>query len=158
MKYCTFLLLAGMLFFGLHSSAQTKPVTRFKPPKLYTQLGTYRDSVTITVAEAEQLVAGTLKIFDDKKGIYTVSSYQLAYRKIGVTEEEPTEDDKPGKVTPTYTLTSALFKTTPLPAMWVQQLKEQVKPGDELWFFAVIAKDAQGRVMYAPDLKFRIVK
>ena len=151
MKYIKLLLVIVMANIGLQAAAQTKPFVKTKPPKLYTQLGAYRDSVTITVAEAEQMVAMQLKIFDDKKTAYTVSSYQLAYRKIGVTEDEQT-----GKVTPTYTLTSSLFKTTPLPASWMQQLKEQVKPGDELWFFDVIAKDAQGRVMYAPDLKFRI--
>lgn len=151
MKYCKLFLLAIVSLFSLQATAQTKPVTKFKPPKLYTQLGSYRDSVTVSVAEAEQLVGGTLKIFDDKKSVYTISSYQLAYRKIGVTEDEQT-----GKITPTYTLTASLFKSTPLPQNWVQQLKEQVKPGDELWFFDVIAKDAQGRVMYAPDVKFKI--
>ncbi|RYD76475.1 MAG: hypothetical protein EOP53_14625 [Sphingobacteriales bacterium] len=145
------MLVAVVACIALQANAQSKPAAKFKPPKLYTQLGSYRDSVTITVAEAEQLVGTTLKIFDDKKGVYSISSYQLAYRKIGVTE-----DEKTGKVTPTYTLTASLFKTTPLPQNWIQQLREQVKPGDELWFFDVIAKDAQGRVMYAPDLKFRI--
>ena len=153
MKYLSQFLIVCLIAFSVSASAQTRPVTKFKPPKLVTQIGSYRDSVAITVAEAEQLVGASLKIFDDKKGAYSVSSYQFVYRKIGVTEDEPM-----GKVTPTFTLTASLFKTTPLPATWVQQLKEQVKPGDELWFVGVIAKDAQGRVMYAPDVKFKVVK
>jgi hypothetical protein len=40
-----------------------------------------------------------------------------------------------------------------MPAIWVTQIKEQVNKGEELYFFDVIAKDAQGRVMYAPNLK-----
>ncbi len=153
MKYCKLLLVPIVALFSMQAGAQTKPATKFKPPKLYTQLGSYRDSVSVSVAEAEQLVGGTLKIFDDKRTVYSISSYQLAYRKIGVTEDEQT-----GKVTPTYTLVANLFKSTPLPPIWIQQLREQLKPGDELWFFDVVAKDAQGRVMYSSNLKFKVIQ
>ncbi|HRF24887.1 MAG TPA: hypothetical protein PLR98_12010, partial [Chitinophagaceae bacterium] len=105
MKYCKLLLVAIVVLFSMQAGAQTKPAAKFKPPKLYTQLGSYRDSVSVSVAEVEQLVGGTLKIFDDKRTVYSISSYQLAYRKIGVTEDEQT-----GKVTPTYTLVANLFK------------------------------------------------
>ena len=136
---------------SLHSTAQTKPVVKFRPPALTSSLGGFKDSATITVADAERIIGEKISISDSKKGIYTVSSYQFGYRKIGVTEDEQTN-----KVTPTKTLVASLFKVSPLPATWVQQIREQVKPGDELLFFDVIAKDAQGRVMYAPDIKLSV--
>ena len=137
---------------GTQLMAQTKPATApYKVPKLYTQLGEFRDSVSITMAEAEKSVGQELKIFDDKKGVYTVSSYQFLYKKKGVTENEET-----GKVSPTTTIVSQRFKTTPLPQVWIDNVRQEVKSGEELYFFDVIAKDAQGRVMYAPDFKIKV--
>ena len=138
---------------GTQLMAQTKPATApYKVPKLYTQLGEFRDSVSITMAEAEKSAGQELKIFDDKKGVYTVSSYQFLYKKKGVTENEET-----GKVSPTTTIVSQRFKTTPLPQVWIDNVRQEVKSGEELYFFDVIAKDAQGRVMYAPDFKIKVL-
>src|SRR5205085_10333075 len=120
----------------------------FKAPKLFTILSTYKDSALVTVEEAEQIIAMPLRIVDDKKNVYRLSSYQFLYRKKGVTEDEQT-----GKVTPTTSISSALFKSSPLSDLWINLIREELKAGEELYFFDVIAKDAQGRVMYAPDLK-----
>jgi hypothetical protein len=136
---------------GMQLHAQTKPVAKYKVPTLFTQLGGLRDSVNITVQEAENIIGQPLKIYDDKKGTYTISSYQFLYRKRGVTENEET-----GKVTPITSIVSNRFKVTPLPDTWTNQVKEQVKSGEELFFFDVIAKDAQGRIMYAPNLKIMV--
>ena len=140
-----------LLAAGSQLQAQTKPVAKYKVPKLFTQLGGFRDSVNVSVQEAENIIGQPLRIFDDKKGVYTISSYQFLYRKKGVTENEET-----GKVTPTTSIVSSRFKITPLPDTWTSQVREQVKPGEELFFFDVIAKDAQGRVMYAPNLKLMV--
>lgn len=151
MKHMKIFLVMILLAAGAQLHAQTKPVTKYKVPKLFTQLGGYRDSVNISVQDAENIIGQPLRIFDDKKGVYTISSYQFLYRKKGVTENEET-----GKVTPTTSIVSSRFKTTPLPDTWTSQVREQVKPGEELYFFDVIAKDAQGRVMYAPNLKLLV--
>ena len=140
-----------LLAAGTQVQAQAKPALKYKVPKLFTQLGGFRDSVNISVQEAENIIGQPLKIFDDKKGVYTISSYQFLYRKKGVTENEET-----GKVTPTTNIVSSRFKLTPLPDTWTTQVREQVKPGEEFYFFDVIAKDAQGRVMYAPNLKIMV--
>lgn len=142
----------GMFAASLHVNAQIKPtLKKYKVPPLYTQIGGLRDSVNIPLSEAESIIGQPLKIFDDKKGLYTVSSYQFLYRKRGVTEDEAT-----GKVSPANTIVSSRFKVTPLPETWVSQVREQLKVGEELFFFDVIAKDAQGRVMYAPNLKIMV--
>lgn len=146
--FLSILLLAA----GLQLNAQTKPSpVKYKAPKLYTQLGNYKDSVNITVAEAANIIGQSLKITDDKKVAFTVSSYQFLYRRKGVIQDEET-----GKTTPSSGILSSLFKTSPLPQLWIDQIRDQLKPGEELFFFAVIAKDAQGRVMYAPDLKIMV--
>ncbi len=151
MKHIKLFLVLVILAAGTQLQAQTKPVAKYKVPKLFTQLGGFRDSVNISVEEAENIIGQPLKIFDDKKGVYSISSYQFLYRKRGVTENEET-----GKVTPITSIVSNRFKVTPLPDTWASQVKEQVKPGEELFFFDVIAKDAQGRIMYAPNLKIMV--
>jgi hypothetical protein len=83
--------------------------------------------------------------------LYSISSYQFLYRKRGVTENEET-----GKVTPITSMVSQRFTKTPLPKTWIEVIKQDVKPGEELFFFDVIAKDALGRVMYAPNFKVLI--
>ena len=130
--------------------AEIIPVVKFKAPKLQTMLDTYRDSVGVSPDEAVRIIGLTLKITDDKKNNYNISSYQFLYKKAGITE-----DDK-GDPKPTTTISSDRFKVSPLPDLWVNLIKEQVHVGEEFYFFDVIAKDAQGRVMYAPNLKITI--
>lgn len=127
------------------------PVQKFKPPKLHTLLDSYKDSTSVSAEEASRIIGLPLKIYDDKKVEYSISSYQFMYRKAGVTEDEQT-----GKLSPTTTISSDRFKISPLPQLWVNLIKEQVKKGEEFYFFDVIAKDTQGRVMYAPTLKITI--
>jgi len=150
------ILFSAAVFFLVNTGTAQKTPNRkpgsttqkFKPPKLYTYLGAVKDSVTIPVDVAENIIGLPLKIYDDKKTEYTVSSYQFLYKKRTVTEDEQT-----GKVSPATSMVSDRFTVTPLPPVWVTQIKEQVNKGEELYFFDVIAKDAQGRVMYAPNLK-----
>ena len=132
-------------------AAAGQPAQKFKPPKLTSTLGIHSDSATVFVEEALQLVNLPLKITDDKKNPYSISSYQVLYKRKGVTEDEET-----GKVSPTTTNVAQLFRETPLPALWKKILTEQLKQGDELYFFDVIVKDAQGRYMFAPELRIRI--
>jgi hypothetical protein len=92
-----------------------------------------------------------LTIYDKDKTAYAVSSYQFLYRKKVVTEDEAT-----GKISNASSIYSQQFFKSPLPANWIAKIREEVKPGEELYFFDVIAKDTQGRVMYAPDIKITI--
>ncbi|MEO7306029.1 MAG: hypothetical protein ABIR78_02100 [Ferruginibacter sp.] len=133
--------------------AVTKPaaVQKFKRPKLTCVLGAHADSATVYVEEAVQLVNLPLRITDDKKIPYAVSSYQVMYKRKAVTEDEGT-----GKVSPVMSNVADLFRETPLPALWRKILTEQLKPGEELYFFDIVAKDAQGHLMFAPDLRLKI--
>lgn len=127
----------------------------FKPPKLTTTLGIYKDSATIFVEEGLQLIATPLKITDDKGGKYTISSYQFMYKKIGVAVEE-NEDGPTDKTKPTTSISADLFRATPLTKIWINTIQEQLKKGEEFYFFDVIVKDEQGRLMFAPTLKLKM--
>lgn len=124
---------------------------KFRPPKLTTTLGIRTDTVAVFVEEALQLIRLPLKITDDKKNIYTISSYQFLYKRKTVSE-----DEKTGKAIPASSIVSDLFRSTPLPDLWKNILTEQIKPGEELFFFDIIVKDAAGRYMFSPNLKLMI--
>jgi hypothetical protein len=127
-------------------------VQKFKPPKLKIALGNRTDSVIkVSVDEAVQLVTLPLTITDDKKSVYTISSYQCMYKRKGVTEDEVS-----GKVSPVTSMVADLFRTTPLPEIWKKTITEQLKVGEEISFFDIVVKDAQGRLMFAPTLKLLV--
>ena len=131
----------------------TKPVgfQKFTPPKLISMLGIRSDSAMVFREEALQLISLPLKVTDDKKNIYSITSYQVMYKRKAVTEDERT-----GKVSPVTSTASDIFRTTPLPPIWIKILTEQMRAGEELYFFDIVAKDTQGRMMFAPELRIKI--
>lgn len=152
-------LVALLLFSWFAGASQKKTAARvtnyavkYKAPKLQTFLSGYKDSVVITSAEAENIIDLPLKVIDAKKTGYKISSYQFLYKKKVVTEDEAS-----GKVSGATSISADYFKQTPLPPLWVNIIREQLKSGEQLYFFDVIVKDAQGRLSFAPDLKI-IVK
>ena len=156
-KGLKFILLTAVIFNCSFVFAQKpKPVTaktvqKFTPPKITSALGIRSDTASVYREEAIQLITLPLKVTDAKKNVYTISSYQFIYKKRGVTE-----DEESGKVSPVMSMVSDLFRETPLPALWVKIISEQIKPGEELYFFDIVAKDAQGRLMFAPELKIKV--
>lgn len=153
-KLSLFTVTACLLAFTAFSQ---KPATgntgtqKFKPPKTYSSLGSYKDSSSITVAEAERIISLPLKIVDDKKMDYKVTSYQFMYKRKAVTE-----DEKTGKVSPTTSISADRFTASPLPELWIKTIRERVTSGEELFFFDIIVKDNQGRVMYAPNIRLLV--
>ena len=153
------LLFAAVSFcFAMTATAQKKPAAKtttlakkFKVPKMTTMLGSYSDSLGLPSGEVEKIIGLPLRIVDVNKNVYTVSSYQFLYRKLVVSE---TED---GKAIPATSVSSQLFTASPLPAIWVSTVRDQVKKGEELFFFDVIVKDNLGHVMYAPNLKITVL-
>ena len=133
------------------TTAKPKPVQKFTPPKLTSMLGSRTDTGAVYAEEAVQLVKFPLKVTDDKKNLYSIVTYQVIYKRKAVTENEQT-----GKASPIMSTVADRFKTTPLPAIWIKILTEQMQPGEELLFFDIVAKDAQGRLMFAPELRIKI--
>jgi hypothetical protein len=124
-------------------------IPKFKLPKFKTTIGNSTDStITVSVDEALHLIELPLTVTDDKKLAYTINTYQCLYKRKGVTE-----DEESGKVSPTTTVVAQQFRSTPLSEVWRKTLTEQLKAGEEIFFFEVVVKDAQGRLMFAPNLK-----
>ncbi len=140
-------------------SAQKTPVNKQpasiqknKLPVLVTHLGPIKDSmVTLSANLVKSIIDARLVITDDKMNEYTLTYYEFLYKRIGIKEDEAT-----GKISPTTTITADHFASSPLPVLWKKIIKEELKPGEELYFFDIIVKNAQGLSMYAPSLKILI--
>ncbi|HEV8081158.1 MAG TPA: hypothetical protein VGP43_10615 [Chitinophagaceae bacterium] len=124
------------------------PVTKFKPPVVKTFLGRNEKDATVTVDEANQLVKLPLKITDANNNVYTISSYQFLYRKKSVIENEET-----GRKEIVFTNTADLFKSTPLPKVWRDNIMGGIQKGEELFFFDIIVNDKLNRKFFAPNIK-----
>jgi hypothetical protein len=136
----------------LHAQAPViTRVPKFKPPVVQTFLGIRSNGAAVTPDEATQLVALPLKIIDAKKNIYTIESYQFLYKRKGVIQDEET-----GKKENTFTMVADVFRATPLPQVWINNLQEGLQKDEQLYFFDILVKDNAGRKFYAPELKILI--
>jgi hypothetical protein len=156
MRYTKFVIIMLLTCATFKNYAQVKPAkptlyAKFKVPKLICSLGGYKDSSFVSPQIADAVIGAKLNVVDAKNVVYTLSSYQFLYKKIVVSENEET-----GKPYNTTSVKSSLFKVSPLPAMWLSAVRENLRPGEEIIFFDIIVKDAQGRVMYAPNLKLTV--
>ncbi len=149
-----FLFIVAFVAARLVSFAQHPVITKipkFKPPTVKSYLGINTNGANVTKEEASQLITLPLKIMDEKKNIYAIDSYHFLYRKKGMIQDEET-----GKKSVTFTNLSDMFKTTPLPKVWVDNLKSGFQKDEELYFFDIIVKDTKDRKFFAPDLKITI--
>src|SRR5262245_58921125 len=139
------LLLAPFLLFTLAVSAQVKPkpaatkpaaatIKKFIPPNVKTSLTKFTGTHAVChAAEGKQIITLPLRIVDAQNTSYTISSYQVAYKRLAVKEDEAT-----GAVTPTTDLVAQRFTETPITGIWKASITEQLQKGEELFFFDII--------------------
>ena len=155
------ILLAAILFTGFAATAQVQPgkkpavatpIVKFKPPVVKTFLAKFTGpNATCSAEEGKQIITLPLRIVDVSNNAYSISSYQLAYTRLAVKENETT-----GVTSPTTDLVAQRFTETPITGIWKTSIIEQLQKGEELFFFDIIVMDKQGRRFFAPDLKLSI--
>lgn len=126
-------------------------VQKFKPPVVKTFLGVNQNGAHVTVDEGNQLIALPLKIIDAQNHNYSISSYRFLYRKKSVIL-----NDETGKKEETFSITASRFDSTPLPKVWINNIKGRLQPEEQLYFFDIVVKDKEGRNFFAPELKITI--
>lgn len=136
--------------FAQDSSIITK-VLKFKPPVVKTFWGDNQNGARISTDEGNQLIGLPLKIVDDKNNAYTISSYQFLYK-----QKSYIQNDETGKKEVVFTIEANSFDSTPLPKVWIDNIKGRLQPDEQLYFFDIVVKDKQGRIFFAPELKITI--
>jgi hypothetical protein len=155
-KWNIIFVLASVLFCNVVFAQKTfaKPI-KFKPPKLFSLLGAFKDSMNISPAQVDAVIGVPLKVVNAKNEEYQVTSYNFLYKKI-VTSEKEIEGEINGKPYLTTSIKSALFNITPLPKLWTDAVRELPRPDEVLIFFDIIVKDKNGIYIYAPNIKLTI--
>ncbi len=156
-KYLFFVV--GFVFVALYAAnAQAAKVKlKAKPPKYITQWGRLKaDTVTVYKEEATQLVTLPLKIWDEKNQAKQISSYSILFKHNTVTELEDGDGQPTGKTAPTTTTKIQTFKATPLPALWITILQDEIRKGDEIYIFDIMVKQDNNKVVFAPPMLIKI--
>ncbi|MBC7888381.1 MAG: hypothetical protein H7Z13_10875 [Ferruginibacter sp.] len=149
--FALFLLCSNVMLAQQPVKPVASPGAKYKKPLAKSWLGKVTGNISLNADEARQLITLPLKITDDKNVDYLISSYQFAYKRIGVTEDEAT-----GKTSAQSDMAADRFTSTPLPAVWQKNIIEGLHKGEELYFFDIIVFDKQGRRFFAPELKITI--
>ena len=136
---------------AVNTTTTTKYKTKIVPPKLKTSLGILTDTATVSLDQAKAVIGTGLKVTDDKNNTYIITHYQLLYK-----QKIMNEDEKTGKQFPSQKTVSQTFRQTPLSAAWVKRLQEDFAKGEEVLFFDIIVKNAQGQLFFAPSLKLQL--
>ncbi|MEP6584077.1 MAG: hypothetical protein ABJA90_07410 [Ginsengibacter sp.] len=141
--------------FSYAQEPQKKPaitkIAKFKPPVVKSALGVNTNNSGVTVDEANQLIALPLKITDAQNNSYLIDSYNFLYKRKGVVEDEET-----GRKQIKFTTVSDVFRKTPLPKVWIDNIQNGFQKDEEILFFDIVVKDKTGRRFFAPDLKITI--
>lgn len=133
------------------SKTAVKPMNAPVPFKLKTRLGIYDNGSIVNVNEGRQLLGFPVKVFDGKNIPCSIISYNFMYHRKGLIE-----DEKSQKKQSVFTSVGDRFTSTPLPALWKDNIMETLQKGEELYFFDIIIKDRSGRRTFAPELKISI--
>lgn len=151
---------AGLLFFAVFlclsqpccAQNLSKPKdAKFKQPVVAAYLGDKTNGSSITVQQANDLISLPLKVEDKNNNIYIIDSYGFLYKRKGVAEDEQT-----GQKSINFTSVSDRFKVTPLPKVWIDNIKGNFQKDEELYFFDIVVKDKNNHLFLAPDLKITI--
>ncbi|MEO6133884.1 MAG: hypothetical protein ABIP35_01950 [Ginsengibacter sp.] len=152
MKYFLILFFVSASSAALAQQSGEVKITKFKPPTVKTFLGSHKNGDSVLPGEAAQLLTMPLKIQDDKKTEYEIDSYQFLYRKRGVFENEDN-----GKKEISSTISSARFFATPLTKIWIDNVGNNLKKDEQLYYFDIVVKDKQGRKFNAPEIKITVL-
>ena len=143
------ILLSSNCFSQTKTNKESVKTIKIKPPHLITSMGVLKDSINTTpLDQVKALLGAPLKVTDDKNNILTVTYYQFYYKSIAIVQ-----DEKTGKYKQTYSIAADYFTSSPLPEKWTKIIRDELVSGEELFFFDIVAKDKDGHIFYAPNLK-----
>jgi hypothetical protein len=147
-----FLLVSLSSFSAIGQKPSIVSTKKFTPPAVKTFLGGLNTDNAFCNAEAgRQIINQPLLVLDEKRNSYVIAHYDLAYTRIGVTEDEQT-----GKTSPMKDMVGSRFNVVPLPELWRKNIIETLQKGETLYFYDVYCYDKQGRLFVAPNLKIEI--
>ncbi|HVI47384.1 MAG TPA: hypothetical protein VM802_21070 [Chitinophaga sp.] len=121
-----------------------------KPKKLKSSWGLFL-SDTLPKSEVIRLLDSSLQVRDEKNNKYKVVSFAFTYEK-----HEPYLNDTTGQPGVYKDFTGDNFKSSSLPALWSNRLKQTLDKGDVLYFDEIIIRYPPDKLYMAPSLRINI--
>ena len=143
----------GAIAPGLQAQQRNQPKPKFKPPTVKVYLGGHLNGDSISKETAKMLLPLPLQVLDSKNNQYTVENYQFLYKKKSFVQNPET-----GKIEEVFTMSADIFKETPLPKVWIENVGIKLQKGEEFYFFDIIVRDKEGNRFLAPNIKLFISK
>jgi len=143
---------AILAFFSCPSIAQSnapkpKIAKDTSAPKLLVKFGPYTDSSKTIVSAMKQLLKNELKVTDNKGGVYTIISFQFAWRKKDITDDFKTGVPKTIFL---YNETS-ITGDAHIPASWQKELQANLQSKEELFFDEILAQNVKTKKLVKPN-------
>jgi hypothetical protein len=154
-----YILLAGFIFSCLICLSQQKinsaPKSNVKPvqsPLVFTSSWGAIVSGTAPSVQIVATAAAPILVRDNTGKIYPVESFRFIYKFRNKYENDPEVKIKllPDLRVGDFSNTSRLSKD------WYESLKENLSPGDSIFFNRILFKNAEGKVQMAPDIKIAV--
>lgn len=148
-----FLLMINMATFaqsGKKPAPAKTTTTAKRPMKLRSSWGLFL-SDTLPKSQVVKLLDSVLLVRDEKNNLYPVISFAFTYE-----QHQPYLNDTTGLPAIYKDYTGDNFKTSHLPKLWSNRLKESLQQGDVLYFDEIIIKYTEDKLYKAPSLRIDI--
>ncbi|NSL91085.1 hypothetical protein ECE50_029955 [Chitinophaga sp. Mgbs1] len=121
-----------------------------KPAKLRSSWGIFL-SDTLPKNEVVKLLDSALTVRDEKNNKYAVISFAFTYE-----QHTPYLNDTTGMPAIYKDFTGDNFRSSALPPLWSNRLKETLQSGDVLYFDNIIIRYAEEKYYMAPALRIHV--
>ncbi len=141
-------------FFASSLVAQTKskPVSKATPPKLRVSLGGYRGG-EITSDIMKSIIDSAVTVRDEKGNSYPVTHFRINYFFQSSYKDDQTEQIK----TVSDFRAFDFYNTALLSENWRESIKDNVKKDDEMLLDNITIRLKNGKKMFAPDFKLKVI-
>lgn len=150
------MILLGSIFF-VPAFSQNKKKVDTKPivvaaPLMYTSVwGPIKNGEALS-AQVVSTLPAPLLVKDNTGVAYSVSGFRINYSFKSTYKDEETQQAKSIKDFRVMDINHS----NKLTSDWIESIKDNIKPGDQILFNKILFRNASGKLQYAPDLKITV--
>lgn len=121
-------------------------------PLVYSSVwGPIKNGEVFSVQVVSTLPAPML-VKDNTGVVYTVSGFRINYSFTSTYKDEETQQTKSVKDFRVMDVNNSNKLTND----WIESIKDNIKPGDQILFNKILFRNGSGKLQYAPDLKILV--
>ena len=148
----------GLLFFlvflmAFASFSQTKKKQEEIPvPIVFSSYWGPVTSGNILAAQIIAIAPAVINVKDNKGQLYQVTNFRINYSFKSTYKDEETGQTKTIK----DLRVNDFSNTNALTAAWIESIKDNIKPGDQIIINKILFRNKEGKLMVAPDIRITV--